>query len=79
MADTPKEKADQQGSNWSDDQRDRGYYYDDAHGYETYDPDEDVFKEEHEAAEAERQAEEEAEEDDEGADLSGGAFDVDLD
>lgn len=28
-------------SNWADDQKDRGYYYDDAHGYETYEPGED--------------------------------------
>lgn len=27
--------------NWSDDQRERSYYYDDAHGYEIYNADED--------------------------------------
>jgi len=32
--------ADKQG-NWSDDQRDKSYYYDDAYGYEVYDPNED--------------------------------------
>ncbi len=26
---------------WSRDQRERDYYYDDAHGYEIYNPDED--------------------------------------
>ena len=26
---------------WSEDQKARGYYYDDAHGYEIYDPEED--------------------------------------
>ena len=26
---------------WEDDQHRRGYYYDDAHGYETFDPDEE--------------------------------------
>lgn len=26
---------------WADDQQTRGYYYDDACGYETFDPDED--------------------------------------
>jgi hypothetical protein len=36
MAETPKEKPDK--PNWADDQRERGYYYDDAHGYEKYDP-----------------------------------------
>ena len=25
---------------WSDDQRKKSYYYDDAHGYEVFDPDE---------------------------------------
>ena len=24
--------------NWAEDQQDRSYYYDDAHGYEEYDP-----------------------------------------
>ena len=28
-------------STWEKDQKDRGYYYDDAHGYEAYDPDSD--------------------------------------
>ena len=32
----PKEK--QQKPDWADDQNERGYYYDDAHGYEKYDP-----------------------------------------
>jgi hypothetical protein len=27
--------------NWEEDQQERGYYYDDSHGYETYDPAED--------------------------------------
>lgn len=27
---------------WSADQREKSYYYDDAHGYEVYNPDEDV-------------------------------------
>ena len=38
MANPPKKKRD---PNWADDQRERGYYYDDAHGYEDYDPDKD--------------------------------------
>ena len=25
-------------NNWADDQKERGYYYDDAHGYEDYHP-----------------------------------------
>ena len=27
--------------NWSEDQRERSYYYDDSYGYELYNPDED--------------------------------------
>lgn len=27
--------------NWATDQRERGYYYDDAHGYQDYDPDQE--------------------------------------
>ncbi len=26
---------------WSEDQKERSYYYDDAHGYEVFEPDED--------------------------------------
>lgn len=37
---SPAEKKDEPG-NWSDDQRERSYYYDDAHGYEIYNADED--------------------------------------
>ena len=28
-------------SNWSRDQKEKSYYYDDGHGYEIYNPDED--------------------------------------
>ena len=28
-------------SSWGEDQKERGYYYDDAHGYETYKPEDD--------------------------------------
>lgn len=34
------EKTDASG-NWSDDQREKSYYYDDAYGYEIYKADED--------------------------------------
>ena len=27
--------------NWADDQKQRGYYYDDAHGYKEFDPEQD--------------------------------------
>ncbi len=27
--------------NWSEDQKENSYYYDDSHGYEIYNPDED--------------------------------------
>ena len=33
---------------WADDQQKRGYYYDDAHGYETFDPDDDDATDENE-------------------------------
>jgi hypothetical protein len=36
MAENPKEKDD---GTWAEDQKEREYYYDDAHGYEDYDPD----------------------------------------
>ena len=37
----PKRKETRHTEDWVHDQEERGYYYDDAHGYETYDPDED--------------------------------------
>lgn len=47
MGETPKEKSvtpDQnknasEEASWGEDQKNRGYYYDDAHGYKTYVPD----------------------------------------
>jgi hypothetical protein len=43
MPETPKEKKDRadesEKSTWAEDQKERGYYYDDSHGYEVYDPD----------------------------------------
>lgn len=50
MPETPKEKPAceplgpnefEKTNSWEDDQEKRGYYYDDAHGYEVYDPDSD--------------------------------------
>ncbi len=49
MPETPKEKPEtekdtdtgQDEATWSEDQRKRGYYYDDSHGYKTYEPDDD--------------------------------------
>lgn len=47
MPETPKQKDKpvepevRDSSNWSDDQQKRGYYYDDAHGYEKYEPEKD--------------------------------------
>lgn len=37
----PKEKSDEEKDVWSEDQKKRRYYYDDAHGYEIYKPEED--------------------------------------
>jgi hypothetical protein len=34
------EKTESDEANWENDQKRRSYYYDDAHGYEVYDPDE---------------------------------------
>ena len=49
MPETPKEKPEieeetkdaREKASWSEDQKKREYYYDDAHGYEVYKPDED--------------------------------------
>jgi hypothetical protein len=38
MPENPKEKKD---GTWEADQKERGYYYDDSHGYENYDPEEE--------------------------------------
>ena len=53
MPKTPKEKWEiekdkkdaHDKASWSEDQKERGYYYDDAHGYEVYKPDEDEKEE----------------------------------
>jgi uncharacterized protein (DUF488 family) len=45
MPPTQKEKPDgslNEDPNWASDQRERGYYYDDAHGYETFIPGKDI-------------------------------------
>ena len=49
MPETPKDKPNAakdkkdatEKASWSEDQKKHEYYYDDAHGYETYDPNED--------------------------------------
>ena len=38
MPKTPKPEEDEKKENWADDQKRREYYYDDAHGYEKYEP-----------------------------------------
>lgn len=35
------EKDAPEEASWNEDRKNRGYYYDDAHGYEVYVPDED--------------------------------------
>ena len=40
-AEKPSAKSEEESGNWSDDQREKSYYYDDAHGYEIYNPEED--------------------------------------
>lgn len=38
----PSENCDKKDDdNWSKDQREKSYYYDDSYGYEVYNPDED--------------------------------------
>ena len=34
-----KECEDAEKSSWTEDQKEREYYYDDAHGYEVFEPD----------------------------------------
>jgi len=55
MPENQKEKSD---DTVSEDQKERGYYYDDAHGYEKYEPEdeleEDAETERHGDAESER-------------------------
>ena len=52
MPETPKQKDKpvepdkKDRSNWSEDQQTRGYYYDDAHGYEKYEPEKDEGEDE---------------------------------
>ncbi len=49
MPKTPKQKneidadakPERSQASWSEDQKKHEYYYDDAHGYETFDPDKD--------------------------------------
>ena len=41
----PDEETEDKQDSWEEDQKRRSYYYDDAHGYESYDP-EDEEKEE---------------------------------
>ena len=38
MPENPKEKKD---GTWEEDQKEHEYYYDDSHGYEEFDPEED--------------------------------------
>ncbi len=56
MPETPKEKPVcdpvdpdelETKDSWEEDQEKRGYYYDDAHGYEVYVPEEDEDSEVH--------------------------------
>ena len=41
MPKKPKREKDEKGGTWSEDQKEREYYYDDAHGYEKYEPESD--------------------------------------
>jgi hypothetical protein len=41
MPKKPKSEEVEKGDTWSEDQKDHEYYYDDAHGYEKYEPEEE--------------------------------------
>jgi hypothetical protein len=41
-----RHEREKEGGTWEEDQREKSYYYDDAHGYEIYNPDEDEEDEE---------------------------------
>jgi len=41
MPKKPKSEEVEKEGNWSEDQKEHEYYYDDAHGYEEYDPGDD--------------------------------------
>lgn len=43
---TASRPEDADDSAWANDQKNRSYYYDDAHGYEIYDPEKDEEEEE---------------------------------
>jgi hypothetical protein len=60
MPKTPKPEADEKRENWSDDQKRREYYYDDAHGYEKYEPSSEEDVEDEEGDEGDRSAKKEA-------------------
>ena len=38
---SPENCENEDADNWSKDQREKSYYYDDSYGYEVYNPDED--------------------------------------
>jgi len=58
MPKTPKPEQDQKKENWADDQKQREYYYDDAHGYEKYDPEREEAGETEGRGDAEKESEE---------------------
>ena len=62
MPKKPKREEVEKEGNWAEDQKEREYYYDDAHGYEEYDPDQDevVDEENEEAAETRRRGDAES-------------------
>ena len=51
MPETPKKKTEieneeaEENDSWAEDQKERGYYYDDAHGYSVYTPDDEEKEE----------------------------------
>ncbi len=45
MPEKPKHDGEEKKDTWSEDQKEHEYYYDDAHGYEEYDPEEERVEE----------------------------------
>lgn len=50
------EKEKPEIGNWAEDQAERGYYYDDSHGYEKFDPDAEDDEEDDDLPEAEAES-----------------------
>jgi hypothetical protein len=57
MPKPPKPESDERKQNWAEDQKNREYYYDDAHGYERYEPGVEEDGETGESGDSEKESE----------------------